>query len=121
MPEVLIESLPEVLTQINEEQQVILHCSFLSFPGALIRIWPCTFLIPKNGGDKIPLVHAENISFAPVWTQLEGYGVFTFTLIFNGLPRNCSLFDMVEDINEPGSFIIPDIERNSTDVYRVWI
>ncbi len=121
VPEILVLDIPETLTQLEQENQVILHCSFLAFPGALIRIWPSTFLVPKEGGGKIPLVHAENITYAPTWTQLEGYGVFTFTLVFNGLPKSCTQFDMVEEIEESGSFHIPDIERNNTDVYRVWI
>ena len=34
----------------------------------LVRIWQSTFLIDKASGNKSTLVHAENITFAPVWT-----------------------------------------------------
>jgi hypothetical protein len=121
VPEVLSIEVPKELTKVEEESQVVLHCSFLAFPGALIRIWPSTFLITKDGKEKIPMIYAENITYAPVWTQLDGYGVFTFTLIFKGLPKSCSFFDMVEEVSETGSFHIPDIERNSSDIYQVWI
>jgi hypothetical protein len=121
VPEVLFIDVPKELIKVEEEGQVILHCSFLAFPGALIRIWPSTFLVTRESKEKIPMIHAENITYAPVWTQLDGYGVFTFTLIFKRLPKSCSFFDMVEEISEAGSFHIPDIERNNSDIYQVWI
>ena len=121
VPEILTLEIPKELVLVQEDRQVILHCSFLAFPGALIRVWPNTFLITKEAKEKIPMIHAENISFAPVWTQLNGYGIFTFTLIFKGLPKDCSFFDMVEEVSETGSFLISDIQRNTSDIYQVWI
>ena len=108
--------------KVEEESQVLVHVHFLAFPGALIRIWKTTFLIPSvPSGEKVPLVHAENITMAPMWTQLDGYGVFTFTLVFKGLPRDCQLFDLSEEIEESGAFHFADIARNETDVYHLWL
>lgn len=42
-----------------------------------------------------------------------------FTLVFTGLPKNCIRFNMVEDIQEAGGFVINNIERNKTDVYLI--
>ena len=44
-----------------------------------------------------------------------------FTLIFSGLPKHCKLFDMVENIPEPGGFVFENIVRNNSDVYLLEI
>jgi hypothetical protein len=114
------QTIAETAEQVKEEKQTIVHCHFLASPGAMIRIWRSTFLIPaENPGQQIPLLHAENICFAPDWYRLEGYGFFTFSLIFAGLPADCSRFDLREIIDQPGAFFVPDISRNSSDVYHV--
>ncbi len=120
--EVLAEPETALAVKLEEESQVLVHVHFLAFPGALIRIWKTTFLIPTiPSGEKVPLVHAENITMAPMWTHLDGYGVFTFTLVFKGLPRDCQVFDLTEEIEESGAFHFPEIARNETDVYHLWL
>jgi hypothetical protein len=42
-----------------------------------------------------------------------------FTLIFTGLPSDCTQFSLIEDIPEANGFMVHAIPRNSTDVYRV--
>jgi hypothetical protein len=128
LPEVLTLEIPRELVKIEEEKQVIVHCSLMAIPGSMIRIWPTTYLISQQGGDKIPLAHAENITYAPRWTLFEGAGFFTFTLIFKGLPSECISFDLVEEAHnnnmgpeELQLFTLRDIQRNETDVYHVWI
>jgi hypothetical protein len=85
----------------------------------LIRIWKTTFLVDKGSGSRSRLVHAENISFAPVWTEIPDGGTYSFLLIFSGLPKSCQQFDLLEDIPQSGGFFIPDISRNQTDVYHI--
>ncbi|MPN29566.1 hypothetical protein SDC9_177019 [bioreactor metagenome] len=46
---------------------------------------------------------------------------FWFTLVFSGLPDECTTFDLIEEIPEEGGFFVPNIKRNGTDVYRVII
>jgi hypothetical protein len=103
-----------------DEGQVVLH---VSYPAAgifdLIRIWPTTYLVPKEGGEKSKLVTKENISLAPQWTVIRKNGGYQFTLIFSPLPKGCKVFHMWEDIPEPGGFLISNIVRNETDVYHV--
>ncbi len=115
-----------VLTSIQpsvlEDSHVYVHCSFdNTWKDALIRIWKTTFLIDKASGSKSSLVHAENISIAPLWTIIPDKKVHNFILVFSALPKSCVLFDLVEEIPQPGGFVVNNIHRNSTDVYHVVI
>ena len=117
--EIQTQTVTETAEQVREEKQTIVHCHFLASPGAMIRIWKTTFLVPEGSASKIPLLHAENICFAPDWYRLEGFGFFTFSLIFGGLPSGCSSFDLREEIDQPGAFFVGNIQRNESDVYHV--
>lgn len=112
-------NIPEILTQTQEEGQVIVHVHMILMPGSQIRIWPSTYLHCQGGEPKKPLIHAENISLAPQWTQIDCFVDYRFTLIFNGLPKGCTSFDLIEEIEETGAFQVFGIERNRTDVYRI--
>jgi hypothetical protein len=46
-------------------------------------------------------------------------GTYSFLLIFSALPKACILFDLIEDIPQPGGFLVKGIKRNKTDVYRI--
>jgi hypothetical protein len=85
----------------------------------LIRIWRTTFLQDKNSPSKATLIHAENISYAPVWTIVPRHFDYTFLLIFASLPKSCQVFDLVEEIDQPGKFYVPGIVRNDSDVYHI--
>lgn len=115
---------PDVVTDVEvsttEDSYVYVHCYFRNrWQNMLIRIWKTTFLIDSNSGARSPLVHAENISLAPTWTQVPDGTEYDFLLIFSGLPRSCRKFDLLEQISEPGGFHVPDIARNETDVYHI--
>jgi hypothetical protein len=56
---------------------------------------------------------------APVWTQIPDGREYAFLLIFSGLPKSCKQFDLVEEIAEPGGFLVRNISRNDTDVYQI--
>ncbi|RYY94880.1 MAG: hypothetical protein EOO11_17005 [Chitinophagaceae bacterium] len=99
-----------------EERATIVHCSMTEFSAA--RIWPSTYLVQEDGTRKA-LLQAFGIAPYPNWKWLLPGE--TFTLVFEGLDRNCLLFDLLEDIPEPGGFHIANIERNKSDVYRVFI
>jgi hypothetical protein len=114
--------LTEVETTVLEESCVYVHCDFpIHSPGMLMRIWRTTFLVDRHSGARSSLLHAENISYAPQWTLLPDRGTFTFLLIFTSLPKTCILFDLVEEIPQPGGFCVRGIARNNKDVYRVII
>jgi hypothetical protein len=68
---------------------------------------------------KIPLLFWEGITLFPEWTRVDRVGIFRFTLIFSGLPNDCQVFSMVEEIPEPGGFLVSNISRNKKDVYSI--
>jgi hypothetical protein len=117
-PEILTEEKAEteVKTLQSEERQTIVHCSVdIEFAEAF-RIWPSTFLIEHGSGRRAKLLTAYNISFSPVWTLNDGKG---FTLIFEGLSKECTSFDLKEIIPQDGGFESLNISRNKLDVYYV--
>jgi hypothetical protein len=114
----------EVLTNIDssvlEDSYVYVHCYFKNdLDEMLIRVWRSTFLIDRVSGSRSELVHAENISYAPQWTVIPGKQTFSFLLIFSALPKDCKVFDMLEDIPQSGGFFVSGIKRNELDVYHV--
>ena len=107
------------LEKIKEESQVTIHFKYTgSMWGDKIRIWKSTFLHAKGSSHRSSLVHVENISVHPTWTHVSEGETINFTLIFSGLPKDCEYFDLIEDIPEPGGFVINDIKRNNSDVYH---
>ncbi|MBT8191596.1 MAG: hypothetical protein HKO89_07330 [Saprospiraceae bacterium] len=111
--------LEELEHQIHEQGQVVVHCILESLFPTYIRIWPTTYLYDQNSPHKSELVHAEKISYFPVWTLTEG-GETYFSLIFSGLPKTCLVFDLIEHCsNESGAFKVLSIPRNEQDVYYV--
>lgn len=125
---IITEEKPIVATNIEEktivveQSHVYVHCYFNNtVKDMLIRIWKTTFLMDKNSTHRSKLVHAENISFAPVWTRVPDNGMFQFLLIFDALPKGCEMFDLLEDITQPGGFFVGSIMRNKKDVYHVYI
>ena len=115
---------PEILTEIQEEAQVIVHCSFYNDPALYfgemgLRVWRETFLIDEATGSKYPLIKALNIVYEPAWCFIGPGETKNFTMIFAALPKSCASFTLAELINQPGPFIIRGIARKASDVYRV--
>lgn len=120
-PEIQTITIEEALLQIQEERQVIVHCSVQLRPGDMVRIWKSTYLHSLPDGNRIPLLHAENISIAPQWTMVHDFCTYRFSLVFAGLPTGCTSFDLVEEIEDTGSFYAQGIRRNPSDVYQIWL
>lgn len=110
----------EVKESVDNESQVIVHCTApamgFSYP---VRIWKTIYLVPRGGGRKCKLIHVENVTIYPQWTTVPPNGL-TFSMIFQGLPRDCTVFDIEEQIPEPGGLIVRGIHRNVTDIYHVY-
>jgi hypothetical protein len=119
-PEKSVDTLLETEVDVQEDSHVYVHCYFNN-PGMdmLIRIWRTTYLVDNGSNYRAKLVHAENISFAPQWTMIPDRKSFRFLLIFEGLPKSCVTFNLVEDIPQAGGFFVENIPRNETDVYHV--
>ena len=108
----------EARNETQIESQVIVHGSieaFLFEDGA--RIWKTTYLVDKTSPHRSNLLMAENIRYYPEWSRIVPGETLNFTLIFEGLPKSCTSFDLVEQIPEPGGFIVKNIARNKSDVY----
>jgi hypothetical protein len=119
-PSVDMDVLASIHPELMDDSYVYIHCHFNNHTeNMLIRIWRTTFIIDKSSSSKGQLIHAENISFAPQWTMVPDRQPFSFLLIFPGLPKSCTQFDMIEEIDQPGGFWVKNIQRNETDVYRV--
>lgn len=119
-PKVDVETLASIDPSTMEDSFVYVHCHFNNTSDdMLIRIWSTTFLVDRDSAARSQLIHAENISYAPQWTIIPRKGDFTFLLIFGGLPKSCLVFDMLEEIAQPGGFHIKNIKRNETDVYHI--
>lgn len=97
------------------EQATIVHCKMLEETG--IRIWKSTYLIQQDGKRK-QLLYAFNIPEYPSMYKWVREGYF-FTLVFEGLDKACTIFDLLEEIPEPGGFHVSNIKRNTTDVYCI--
>jgi hypothetical protein len=121
LPAVEERTLPltDLVLDVEEQGQVTVHCHFTAGLADAIRIWPSTFLICRHTGHRSQLLLAEGIPLAPMWLAVPAGREIHFTLLFAGLPRECVLFDLVEEIPDPGGFRTLGILRNSMDVYRV--
>lgn len=123
-PEIKISPslLEKIQTQVHEQGQVIVHFVMrTAYFGMNIRIWPTTYLFDQHSDHRSELVHAENISHYPTWTEVLP-GDHFFTLVFSGLPKSCTIFDLIEECSsEHGSFKVLNIPRNESDVYFVQI
>lgn len=119
-PAIDLEVLAAVATATDEESFIYVHCHYDNPPeGSLIRIWKSTFLVDNATGTRSQLVHAENISIAPQWTMIPGRSTFSFLLVFESLPKSCKIFDLFEEIPQPGGFHVKNIHRNAQDVYHI--
>jgi len=115
---------PDLLVSIDiqllTDAYVYVHCHFQNeWQDALLRIWKTTFLIDQDSGYRSALMHAENISIAPLWTLIPDNTTHSFLLIFEALPKSCLHFDLVEEIPQPGAFHVKSIQRNQNDVYHI--
>ena len=107
-----------LITEAEEESHIIVHCTCLSGP---IRIWRSTFLVDESSGFRTIMKHCEGISLYPQWMEIPDEKPHTFTLFFNSMPKECSVFHLLEIIPEEGGFEVMFIERNEQDVYWVEI
>ncbi len=109
-----------IQNQVETEQQVIVHGSYTAGGfGDGIRIWQTTFLCDQHSAHKSKLIYTEGITNFPTWTLLEPNEKIKFVLVFSGLPKGCTVFDLKEIIPEPDGFEIINIHRNKSDVYHV--
>lgn len=121
-PEIDIDVLSSIDPNTLTDAYIYVHCHYHNeFDEMFIRVWRSTFVVDRASGTRGKLMHAENISYAPVWTYIPGKKTYTFLLIFSSLPKDCKVFDLIEDIPQAGGFHVSGISRNEKDVYHVTI
>ncbi len=118
MPKVKDKVKGKTAELIEVKSQVIVHCHFKSDEDMAIRIWQSTFLFDAFGNHRSKLLFAFNIPYYPTW-QFIKKGQYTFTLIFDGLPKKCTHFHLIENAAGGGNFEVMNIVRNKTDIYNV--
>lgn len=113
----------DILSQVETEGTVIVHCSFNAVISTSIRIWNTTFLVDRGSKRESKLLHAINIPFALAWLPVTSGSTARFTLIFSALPKECKVFDLIEiaQVPEIMNFTAFNIKRNASDVYNVEI
>lgn len=120
-PKIAPEIFEQIQEQFEQEKQVIVHCCFQNNykVGNLIRIWSSAFLVDKFTGFKSKLIFWENIAVFPYWTDVPPVKEYCFTLVFSGLPKDCKIFDFVEEVMQGSGFLVTDIDRNESDIYTI--
>ncbi|MDZ4714713.1 MAG: hypothetical protein SH819_04515 [Cytophagales bacterium] len=119
-PSVDLDVLAAIHPELFDDSHIYVHCHIRNqWQDMLIRIWRATFLLDRESGSRSTLVHAENITYAPVWTLVPDGKSYSFLLIFGALPKTCTLFDLVEETAGSGGFYVSSIPRNERDVYHV--
>ncbi len=120
-PKIAPEILEELQTLTDREKQVIVHCCFpaTASDDFLIRIWPTTYLLDEDSAHQSQLIYHENITLFPYWTEVPAMKDYWFTLVFSGLPKGCTSFELKEVIPQAGGFEVKNIKRNQSDIYRV--
>jgi hypothetical protein len=119
-PKVDLEILEALAPSTLEDSFVYVHCYYDNpHQEMMIRIWRSTYLIDTASGSRSKLIHAENISIAPIWTKIPDGALYSFLLVFEGLPKSCQSFDLIEDIPQAGGFEVRNVSRNESDVYHL--
>ncbi|MGE0772476.1 MAG: hypothetical protein AB7K37_12240 [Cyclobacteriaceae bacterium] len=119
-PDIDLEALFSIHPELLNDSYMYVHCHFNNTTDdMLIRVWRTTFVIDRQSSARSQLIHAENITYAPLWTMVPGRTRYSFLLIFGGLAKSCRVFDLVEEIAQPGGFHVSNIPRNDKDVYHV--
>lgn len=119
-PQIDTDVLSSIAPATLEDSYIYVHCYFNNvYKDMLIRIWRSTYLNDQGSSARSKLIHAENISMAPMWTRIPDSKIYSFLLIFEALPKSCKNFDLIEDIPQPGGFEVRNIIRNESDVYHI--
>ena len=116
--DLLVESFPE-------EGSTMVHCHYVSsseyINGGWVNIHRTTYL-RANNGQQVELLHAFNVPVAPNRHYFNKSGEYKkFTLCFPQLPKDWTVFEMVEESLTGDGFKVSGIKRNESGVYDVTI
>ena len=116
----------DLLELTEEEGYTYLHCTYYTSPkweaGWWVNIWKTSYLTSSASTDRLQLIQAIGIPYAPDRLKLKRKGDFAkFTLIFPAVPKDWKRFNFIEVCGGSGGLSISNISRNSTGVYKVRI
>jgi len=116
-PTVKVDISPELLEQYQEEKQIVViverHFAKKVYVDAQIR------LVDLDSDAQATLITAANITFYPELTDVRNMNEPTH-IVFSGLPKSCRRFSLVEPKRpQMIPWVVENIARNDTDVYRL--
>ncbi len=131
MPSIETETQTSVVTDINvelvvemsEESCTIIHAVYTTSPKFVVSGWwvnvhPETYLI-NTDGEKLQMIHAENIVIHPLQLAFSNKASHRFTMIFPKIPSTWECFDFMELLSSPLKFYVPKIKRNDSAIYNI--
>lgn len=106
--------------EIKNDEKTIIKCRVIcSQASESFRVSESTFLLDTKNNKKLKLIKHYGTEPYSEWTRMKKGETLIVTLVFEKLPLNCETFSLIEDIIEPGGFLIENIKYNSTGFYEV--
>ena len=113
-------------TQFSVESQTIIHCKIKAYEfvpnGGWANISPNTYLINRQSNDRLKLIYAENIPYAPHrYFFRNSNDCLNFTLLFQKIPETWQTFCLYEETNLGDGFFVAEVPKNKSGVYQIRI
>ena len=117
-------SVSKLKTLTEQKKYTLLYCSYTTSPkycaGWWVNIYCSSFVVNRLTGEKIKMVQAINIPYAPQKHYLRFFGNYLdFILVFPEIPKNWIKFDFIENYGKNVGFTSKKIIRNNTGIYNV--
>jgi len=115
-----------ILSALELESQTTLHCKIRGAEiyqhGGFANINPNTFLINRQSNERLKLLHAENIPYAPHRYIFRHPNDFLyFTLLFQKIPETWTTFCLYEETAFGDGFFVGEVPKNKSGIYRIRI
>lgn len=106
--------------EIKNDEKTIIKCHVnYSQDSDAFRLNESTFLLDTKNNTKLKLIKYYGVLPYPEWTEVKKGEALIVTLVFEKLPLNCETFSLIEDIVEPGGFLVENIKYKSTGFYEL--
>ncbi len=107
----------QLKAKVAPQPMVLVHLK--TYGPMQYRIWPTTYLFDQHSEHRSKLLHIEHLTIYPDWSIVESGKVRSGLLVFEGLPKSCTVFDFREVIPESGAFEQLGIPRHASDIYTL--
>jgi len=115
-----------LLNDFQEESCTIVHCCTVGktkyINGGWVNIHPTTILNKTDSFlEELPMLHAINIPMAPAKHYFKQQGdVKRFTLYFPAIPKDWTIFSLIELTDKGHGFTSHNLTRNQTGIYELF-